>query len=94
MLKKYETGVDLRLVSKLFAKPICVALSRVRICPEEIPDSPQQVTSLDEDHMENEDAGDVEENAPIQFEEEASQEDESQSAAERDFPEKESDSPL
>ena len=82
----------MRLVSKPFAKPIRVALSRVRMCPEEIPDSPQQETNLDENHLENVDANDVDENtAPTQIDE-PSQEEESQTENERDSPVREADS--
>ena len=92
VLNKYETGVDVRLVSKPFAKPIRVALSRVRMCPEEIPDSPQQETNLDENHLENVDADDVDEDtAPTQIDE-PSQEEESQTENERDSPVREADS--
>lgn len=42
VLKRFDTGVDVRLVSKPFAKPIRVALSRVRMCPVEISEEPQQ----------------------------------------------------
>ena len=92
VLKKYETGVDVRLVSKPFAKPIRVALSRVRMCPEEIPDSPQQETNLDENHLENVDADDVDEDtAPTQIDE-PSQEEESQTENERDSSVREADS--
>ena len=38
VLKLYDTGVDIRLISKPFAKPIWIALGRVRLCPAEIPD--------------------------------------------------------
>ena len=92
MLKKYETGVDVRLVSKPFAKLIRVALSRVRMCPEEIPDSPQPGTNLDENHMENVDADDVDENATPTQMDKPSQEEESQTENERDLPVREDDS--
>ena len=42
MLKRFDTRVDVHLVSKSFAKPIRVALSRVRMCPVEISEEPQQ----------------------------------------------------
>ena len=45
VLKLYDTGIDVRLISKLFAKPIRVALGRVRLCPAEIPDQFQLPTS-------------------------------------------------
>ena len=41
VVRQYNTGVNVHLVSKPFAKPIRVALNRVRMCPEEIPDRPQ-----------------------------------------------------
>ena len=73
VLRKYETGVDVHLVSKPFAKPIRVALSGVRMRLEEIPDSPQQETNHDKDHLENVNAGDDDKRLD-QFVEEASQE--------------------
>ena len=45
MLKLYDTGVDVRLISKPFAKPIQVVLSRVRLCLAEILDRFQLPTS-------------------------------------------------
>ena len=56
VLKRYDTGVDVCLVSKPFAKPIRVALSRVRICPAEIPEEPHQQTNLEE-HEEQVESG-------------------------------------
>ena len=47
MMKWYDSGVDVRLVSKPFAKPIRVALSRVRICPAEIPDEPRRQSNVE-----------------------------------------------
>ena len=38
VLKLYDTGVDVRLISKPFAKSIQVTLGRVGLCPAEIPD--------------------------------------------------------
>ena len=63
MLKQHDTGVDVRLVSKPFAKPIRVALSKVRMCPAEIPDEPQQQINLEkqEEQVESGDSSDVEE---------------------------------
>ena len=73
--------------SKPLAKPVRRALSRVRMCHEEIPGSPQQERNQDEDYMENVNADVVEENARlIQFVEEASQEAESHTEHERDLP--------
>ena len=46
MMKRYDSGVDVRLVSKPFAKLIRVALSRVRICPAEIPDGPRRQSNV------------------------------------------------
>ena len=48
VLKRFDTGVEVRLVSKPFAKPIRVALSRVRMCPVEIPEEPQQRSTPEE----------------------------------------------
>ena len=45
VLKLYDTVIDVRLISKPFAKPIWVALGRVRLCPAEIPDQFQLPTS-------------------------------------------------
>ena len=56
VLKRYDTGVDICLVSKPFAKPIRVALSRVRMCPAEIPEEPHQQTNLEE-HEEQVESG-------------------------------------
>ena len=56
MVRWYDTGVDVHLVSKPFAKPIQVALSED--IKEEIPDRPQQVTNHDEGNMESVDASD------------------------------------
>ena len=74
------------MFSKPFAKPTRVAFSRVRMCPEEIPDGPQQETGLEEDNMESIDASDAVENErPNQFGEEANQEEESQTEHEKDL---------
>lgn len=48
VLKQYDTGVDIFLASKPFLKPIQVALSRVRMCPVEILEEPQQQANLEE----------------------------------------------
>ena len=45
VLKLYDTGIDVRLISKPFARPIQVALGRVRLCPVEIPNRFQVPTS-------------------------------------------------
>ena len=45
VLKLYHTEVEIRLISKPFAKPIRVALGRDRLCPAEIPDWFQLPTS-------------------------------------------------
>ena len=84
MVKRYDTGVEVCLVSQPFAKPTRVALSRVRMCPEEIPDRPRQKTSLDKDNTESVDVSDVDENKRLdQFGEEANQEEESQTEHKR-----------
>ena len=40
ILKLYDNGADLRLISKPAAASICVSLNRIRMCPKEMADSP------------------------------------------------------